>query len=1007
MINNNYNPNPIIIHAGLLRKNRNYSIFIWAEQKKHKKYIDIEPFKYPFLYSPFELKLQLFRQHKASFYGTFIELCECQIRVPLNQRLFYSEAGNVPVYHVPSTYETHLFPLKGIEIYVDHLQDYITVLLNLNATNHWKFADDFIFLQHYLTAILAEIKRGAVLPNQVGKWDIPEFPFHKWQKSAPHSFLSLLDTNYSLIDKNTNVPSLKEFTNTFIHKYISDIIKTDKTVNHAFHSLLENQPKAIQNLLNNLTSEKETRHSHEMHQQFLENIGAVVSAPFKLGIRIEEKKQTDIWQVTLFIHDRTDQTLMIDLAELLAGKHPWRENPITFFKEVMLKAQTFMNDFKKFSLTSPTIEMSIDEVYQFLTSNEQVFQQLGITILVPSWWYKKESNFNVTLKQNAPIETKVGTEPLLNWSSIADFDYAISVGGITITENEFHELVQMKRPIVKLRGKWVYWDVSTARDIHEKIVQYKQKNKLTYMQAYQLQLEEDQANNVRWQTKWNEKIDQLIKDISCNQWKKRRLPKALNGQLREYQHEGYSWLVNMRQLGFGACLADDMGLGKTIQTIAYLLAVKEEEDNCNEPFLLICPTSLIGNWEHELKQFAPSLKIYVHHGQNRSLDFESQANYENFDVFITSYSLSVRDEHLLTAKTWSALILDEAQHIKNIETKQRKSIKQIPATHRIALTGTPIENRLKELWSIIDLLNDHFLGSFQQFSKNYIKEIEGTQQNAERLTELKSLISPFLLRRTKRDLHIHLQLPSKKEIIHRVGLTVEQASLYQAVINDLFDKVDTVTEMERRALILSSLTKLKQICNHPVHYLKDRSELEHRSEKWEKLILLAETIASNNEKALIFSQYKEMGSIIKEGLESIINVEVPFLHGSLDRQHREKLIERFSNNDDIPFFILSLKAGGVGLNLTAATHVIHYDRWWNPAVENQATDRAYRIGQTENVTVHKLITNGTLEEKIHLMLEKKQQLSDQILNTNETKISELSTEDLQQFLKLRVSSLSS
>jgi len=460
----------------------------------------------------------------------------------------------------------------------------------------------------------------------------------------------------------------------------------------------------------------------------------------------------------------------------------------------------------------------------------------------------------------------------------------------------------------------------------------------------------------------------------------------------------------MRKIGFGACLADDMGLGKTIQTIAYLLAVKEANKQISNNFLLICPTSLIGNWEHEIKLFAPSLNVYIHHGIDRSNQSQLEETLNNVDIIITSYSLAVRDEKLWTDRTWSGLILDEAQHVKNVETKQRRSIKQIKARHRIALTGTPIENRLKELWSIIDLLNDHFLGSFQQFSRSYIKEIEGVEQNKEKLHELSTIISPFLLRRTKQDKGIHLQLPSKQEIIHRVGLTVEQASLYQAVINELFERIGMVSEMRRRALILSSLTKLKQICNHPTHYLKDGSELENRSEKWEKLMLLVEMIADNGEKALIFSQYKEMGELIKKGLEAKFNTEIPFLHGSLLRHKREELIWQFSNTD-APFFILSLKAGGVGLNLTAATHVIHYDRWWNPAVENQATDRAYRIGQTKDVTVHKLLTNGTLEEKIHQMLEKKQALSDQILNTNENKLSELTKDELGQFLKLRTSSL--
>ena len=1003
---NSYNPNPVIVHCGLLKKRLGYSIFIWGEQKKHKKYVDIEPFKYPFLYSPFELKLALFRNHKASFYGTFIETSECHIQVPLKNRLFYSEAGNVPVYHVPATYENHLFPISGLEISIHELDQYIPAILQIPNTSEWKLADDFQFIQELIKALLKEIKQGGIIPNQNGEWEIRHFPFQQWQDSAPPSLLALLPANYSFANKAVENSSLQDFSTALTNAYFTKLLNSDQKMIVGFNALLQNQPNDIKNMLANLQKEMPITQSLEVHQQFLENIGAVEVAPFKLGIRVEEKNSTDNWLITLFIQDRKDPTLMIDVSDLTIGKHPWRENPITFFNEALRKGKNHIHEFENFSLTSPYFEASIDDVYKFLTENEDAFKQLGIKILVPSWWHKKENNFSVTLKQKETIETSGPAEPLLNWQSIADFNYSISIGGITVSEKEFHELVNHKRPVVKLRGKWVYWDVSTAEKIQSKLRQYKEKQKLTYMEAYQLQAHEEKEKNIRWETQWNDKINDLLNELSIHSWEKRTVPNTLNGTLRSYQHDGYAWLFNMRKVGFGACLADDMGLGKTIQTITYLLAVKEaKKQNPGEPFLLICPTSLIGNWEHEINLFAPSLNVYIHHGQNRSAREQLEASLHEIDIVITSYSLSVRDEAIWTSRTWEALILDEAQHVKNIETKQRRSIKQIKAVHRIALTGTPIENRLKELWSIIDLLNDHFLGSYQQFSKRYIKEIEGSEQNKEKLHELKTLISPFLLRRTKQDKQIHLQLPSKNEIIHRVGLTVEQASLYQAVINDLFDRIDTISEMERRALILSSLTKLKQICNHPVHYLKNGDDLENRSEKWEKLMLLAETIESNQEKALIFSQYKEMGTIIQKGLEKRFNTEIPFLHGSLDRQKRETLIAKFTN-ESVPFFILSLKAGGVGLNLTAATHVIHYDRWWNPAVENQATDRAYRIGQTEDVTVHKLLTKGTLEEKIHLMLEKKQALSDQLLNTNENKLSELSTDELEQFLKLRVSSLS-
>lgn len=1001
-----YNPNPIIIHAGLLRKKSGYCIFIWGEQKKHKKYVDIEPFKYPFQYSPFELKLSLFRGHPASFYGTFIETTECHIQVPLDNRLFYSLAGNVPVYHVPATYEKHLFPIQGLEISLKDIYQYSSTLLQISGNSERVLADDFLFIQKLLAALFDELKQGEIVPSQNGGWDLPRFSFQQWHKSAPASFLALSPTNYSFLDKEMKKSSLRDFSIALITTYITNLLQTDTGIIKAFEKLQQNQTKSVNNLLTGLQEERQISQSPESYHHLLENIGAIEVAPFKLGMRVEDQKDRDKWLLTLFILDRSDSSLMIDVSELLLGKHPWRDNPVTFFNNALTKAKKQISGLKQFSLTTPSIQVSVDAAYELLTKNEIIFQQLGITIIVPSWWQKRDDNFSVILKQKELQNTSYSSDPILNWQEIAQFDYAVSVGGVTISEEEFQELVNHKRPIVKVRGKWVFWDSRTAEQIQSKISSFKGNSKLTYMQAYQLQLQNDADNNIQWQTHWNNKIKGLLGQLTGNNWDKYPVPKSLNGTLRPYQHDGYSWLLNMRKVGFGACLADDMGLGKTIQTIAYLLAVKEanQETSFSNPFLLICPTSLIGNWEHELQLFAPSLNVYVHHGTARSSQSQLERELDHLDIIITSYSLAVRDQELWTNRTWAGLILDEAQHVKNVETKQRRSIKQIEAMHRIALTGTPIENRVKELWSIIDLLNDHFLGSYQQFYRSYIKEIEGTEQNKEKLHELSTIISPFLLRRTKQDKQVHLQLPSKTEIIHRVGLTVEQASLYQAVINDLFDRINIVSEMERRALILSSLTKLKQICNHPAHYLKDGGELEERSEKWDKLMLLAEMITDNGEKALIFSQYRQMGELIKKGLEAKFNTEIPFLHGSLQRHKREELIWQFSNTE-APFFILSLKAGGVGLNLTAATHVIHYDRWWNPAVENQATDRAYRIGQTEDVTVHKLLTNGTLEEKIQLMLERKQALSDQILNTNETKLSELTTGELEQFLKLRTSSL--
>lgn len=1002
---NLYNPNPIIVHSGLLKKGDHYHLVLWGEQKKHSKYIDIEPFNYPFLYSPFELKLALFRYHQESFYGTFLSTDQCFIKVPLNERMFYSEAGSVPIYHVPTSHKEHTFPIEGIHLTMQEVPLYLSELMSLKTNDEFILADDFVYFQQLLKKCLVLISKGQFVPNASNHlWELINVHFADFETTSPGSFLSLFHSNQSVLERKETYPTIEEFCTSFTNEYIRYLFQVDGTVRQAFSHLKETKSNSTVETLNLFsTSNNKKVALHPSNQQFLQEIGALKSAPFVLGIKVEEPEgSSDDWRLTLFIQDRTDPSIVIDVHELVEGNHPWRENPITYIKQELVRTQNKIPLLKKFSLTAATISLPMNDVYEFLYNEKELLNSLGFVVLVPNWWNKKVEQFSVTLKQKQKIESNHPVDPLLNWNNIAEFDFSVAIDGVNISEQEFQKIVSLKQPVVNLRGKWVVWDLSTAEQLQEKLESFKNKKQLTYMDAYQLQQNDDEAETIHWNTKWNETIEQLLKDLSIHSWEQKKIPPQLKGTLRPYQHQGFSWLMNMRKLGFGACLADDMGLGKTIQTIAYILAVNEVKKQ-KTPILLICPTSLIGNWEHEFHAFGPSLNIYIHHGPTRMQQQELQANMGSYDVIVTSYALAVRDEELWTSVTWNGLILDEAQHIKNIETKQRRTIKQIGATHRIALTGTPIENRLKELWSIIDLLNDHFLGSFSQFQSTYIRQIEAQEQNNDRLNELKKLISIFLLRRTKQDKHIHLQLPEKTEIVHEVGLTVEQASLYQAVINDLFEKIDVFTEMERRALILSSLTRLKQICNHPAHYLKDNGRLTGRSQKWDKMIDLTDSFAKNNEKGLIFTQYKQMGFLIQKGLETKYGTRIPFLHGSLLRQNREQLIEEFRQGD-APVFILSLKAGGVGLNLTAANHVIHYDRWWNPAVENQATDRAYRIGQLQEVTVHKLVTKGTLEEKIHTMLERKQKLSDQILNTSENRLSELTTDELEQFLKLRLTS---
>ncbi len=475
-------------------------------------------------------------------------------------------------------------------------------------------------------------------------------------------------------------------------------------------------------------------------------------------------------------------------------------------------------------------------------------------------------------------------------------------------------------------------------------------------------------------------------------------PESFQGELRPYQQLGMSWLLFLRRYGFGATLADDMGLGKTIQLISYLLTVKEAENA--GPALIICPTSVLGNWQKELEKFAPSLSVYLHYGSNRLKAEEFTEIVTEADVVLTSYSLSHLDLAEFESLTWSSIAIDEAQNIKNAGTKQSRAVRKLTGHHHIALTGTPMENRLTELWSIFDFTNHGYFGSLGHFQKRFVIPIE-KEGEKEKIHQLQALIRPFLLRRTKQDEEVALNLPDKLEQKEYCPLTAEQASLYEQLVKDTIADIERLTGFERKGLILQMLSRLKQLCNHPALYLKEErpANLVERSAKLEKLQELIGFVLDQDESCLIFTQYIEMGHMIQKSLKDEFNIEVPFLNGSVPKQQRDGMIARFQNRE-FPVFLLSLKAGGTGLNLTAANHVIHYDRWWNPAVENQATDRAYRIGQQRFVHVHKFICTGTLEEKIDLMLDKKQALNDEVIQS-ENWITELSTDELRDLIYLR------
>ncbi|HEY7493758.1 MAG TPA: SNF2-related protein, partial [Candidatus Tectomicrobia bacterium] len=475
-------------------------------------------------------------------------------------------------------------------------------------------------------------------------------------------------------------------------------------------------------------------------------------------------------------------------------------------------------------------------------------------------------------------------------------------------------------------------------------------------------------------------------------------PEGFQGTLRPYQVRGYSWLGFLRRWGLGACLADDMGLGKTPQTLA--LIQRDWQANGNRPVLVVCPTSVVGNWQKEAARFTPDLPVMVHHGTTRAKGARFQEQAQRQAVVISSYALLHRDFDSLKQVPWGGVILDEAQNIKNPETRQARAARALPAEYRLALTGTPVENNVGDLWSIMEFLNPGFLGTQTEFKRRFFVPIQASR-DPEAVARLKRLTGPFVLRRLKTDKTIIADLPDKLEMQVFCTLTREQASLYRAVVREAEGSLGDAAGIQRRGLILAPLSRLKQVCNQPVQFLGDNSAIPGRSGKLARLTEMLEEVLTLGDRALIFTQFAAMGTLLQRHLQATFGREVLFLHGGVRKPQRDRMIARFQAEGEAPpVFILSLKAGGTGLNLTRANHVFHFDRWWNPAVENQATDRAFRIGQARHVQVHKFLCVGTLEERIAEMLERKQELAEGVVGSGEAWLTELSTTELKKLFAL-------
>uniref|UniRef100_B8HQI8 Non-specific serine/threonine protein kinase n=1 Tax=Cyanothece sp. (strain PCC 7425 / ATCC 29141) TaxID=395961 RepID=B8HQI8_CYAP4 len=642
------------------------------------------------------------------------------------------------------------------------------------------------------------------------------------------------------------------------------------------------------------------------------------------------------------------------------------------------------------------------QVYEFLKAAAWRLEDSGFGVILPPSLSNQQgwaNRLGLKIRAQTPdLKASLGLNSLLN------FKWELSIGGQTLTKTQFDRLVALNTPLVEINGEWVELRPQDIKAAQSFFANRKNQTNLSLEDALRLStgdtLTLEKLPVVSFEAAGP--LQELLSTLTGNQnIASIDRPPGFRGELRPYQARGVGWLAFLERWGLGACLADDMGLGKTIQLIAFLLHLQAEQ-KLTGPTLLICPTSVLGNWEREVRRFAPQLKVLVHHGSGRSQGQKFSKIVEENNLIITSYALVYRDEATLSRLTWRNLVLDEAQNIKNPEARQSKTVRQLQAQFRIALTGTPLENRLTELWSILDFLNPGYLGPRNFFQRRFATPIERYGDTAS-LKTLRSLVQPFILRRLKTDREIIQDLPDKQEMTVFCGLTPEQAALYEATVQDSLAAISAAAGIQRRGLILATLTKLKQICNHPAQLLRQTSlqDLPHRSGKLKRLEEMLEEALAEGDRALIFSQFAEMGKLLQLYLREQLGWETLFLSGSTPKPQREAMVDRFQQDPQGPrIFILSLKAGGVGLNLTRANHVFHFDRWWNPAVENQATDRVFRIGQKRNVQVHKFVSTGTLEEKIHEQLESKKALAEQVVGAGENWLTELDTDQLRSLLLL-------
>ena len=704
----------------------------------------------------------------------------------------------------------------------------------------------------------------------------------------------------------------------------------------------------------------------------------------------------DAWRLEWLLSSRRDPSLLVPLATFWENRNS-DQPPARVVREVLLQlgqaARLYDRLWDGMDSDAPSeIVLDRDEALAFLRRQAPILQGAGFRVIVPAWWtVTGQRRLRLRLAARKTMQADGAGSAgsgLLGLDRLVEYEPRIVLDGEVLTQEEWERITAAKEGLIQVRGQWMELREGEVSRLEE------------YWDAADSPREMTVGGLIRAEAGTGPDSVEVARDGELGRMlaalrgesslEMLAQPARFEGRLREYQVRGLSWLAYLEQLGFGACLADDMGLGKTIQVIATVLEDKNRNADAG-PTLLVAPTSVLGNWQRETRRFAPTLSTFIHHGPQRARSVSAlTAATQRADIVIVSFGVARSDAAVLRAMDWRRLVVDEAQNIKNPSAAVTKAVRGIGANRRIALTGTPVENRLMDLWSLFSIINPGYLGSVTDFRKNVERPIM-QRRNRAAGEQLRGMVRPFILRRMKTDKAIIKDLPAKVEQNSFCNLTPEQATLYEAVVRDLEAKLEAESGIERQGLMFATLMRLKQICNHPAQYLQDASDFsESRSHKLARVCEMLDEIEAEGESALVFTQFAEVGKSLEALFRRRYGGAVYYLHGATPRARREHMVEEFQNPDgERAIFVLSLRAGGTGITLTRANHVIHFDRWWNPAVENQATDRAFRIGQDKTVFVHKMVTIGTLEERIDELIESKKSLAEEIVATDESWLADL------------------